>query len=267
MSHVPRQRAGAVPARPRLRLRPALYRELGSLAAAAVLYPLGATEAADRRLLRLLVAADSPSCHRTPVVLVHGYGGNRSNWRPLECRLAAAGFVNVHAMSYNPMVHDIPELADLLVRDCIEAMSGAGEDRVHVVGHSLGGVILRYAIQRRGLSKHVGTAVTVAAPHAGTPVARLGRGRVAAALRPSSPLLAELDATAQDSPVRWVAYYSDSDVVVPPRSARLSPPALRARNVLVPDQGHISILFSPPLLDGAVADLLAGEAVTTTVAA
>lgn len=245
--------------RRRRALRPALFRELASLARAALLYPLGVTAAADRALLRLMVTEDPVAGHRTPVVLVHGYGGNRSNWRPLERRLAAAGFGNVYAMSYNPLRHDIPALADRLVHDCREAMRASGVDRVHVVGHSLGGIVLRYAVQHRGLSAHVGAAVTIATPHRGTSVARLGRGRVAAALRPASDLLTELEVTARPGPVRWSAYYSDTDLVVPQHSARLGSTPLRGRDVPVADQGHVSILFCDAVLDGAVADLLVHE--------
>ena len=49
--------------------------------------------------------------------------------------------------------------------------------------------------------------------------------------------------------MRWVAYYSNTDVIVPARSARLTHPALQVDNRLIPDQGHISILRSNALLD------------------
>jgi triacylglycerol lipase len=122
-------------------------------------------------------------------------------------------------------------------------------------------------VQRLGLADCVSTAVTIASPHSGTAVAHLGRGALAAALRPSSALLRELAATAGPSPVRWVAYYSDTDLVVPPRSARLDAPALRARNVLVPEQGHTSILWADALLDDVVGELLAAEPAVAATAA
>lgn len=36
-------------------------------------------------------------------------------------------------------------------------------------------------------------------------------------------------------PIRWLAYYSDGDRVVPPASARLDDPRYGAANLLIPD--------------------------------
>jgi len=245
-----------------------VVRDLGSFAA-VVLEPLGVTRV-ETRLPPLSGPDPIRRAQSTPVVLLHGYGGNPANWRPMRRNLAAAGFGHVRSMSYNPLAHDIPALAVMLVRECAEAMDTANADRVHVVAHSLGGVVLRYAVQCFGLPAGLDTAVTIAAPHAGTPVARLGRGAVAVALRPSSALLAEMEATAGARPagrVRWVTYYSDADLVVPASSARLSHPALGARNVLVRNEGHMSILSAAAVLHGTVRDLLESEAAAAGVAA
>lgn len=137
-------------------------------------------------------------------------------------------------------------------------MDDAGVSQVHLIGHSLGGVVVRYAVGRLGLAASTGSAVTIASPHRGAAVARLGRGAAAVDVRPGSALLAELSDPPADA-VRWVAYYSNLDVVVPPRSARLDDPALRARNILVPDEGHLSILRAPALRYSVVAELLAAE--------
>jgi pimeloyl-ACP methyl ester carboxylesterase len=240
-----------------------LVREAGELAAAGLLAPLGWSDRGSRAAARLLAAASPPASgpgSRTPVVLVHGYGGSRAGWLPLGARLARAGFVHVHATTYNPFTTDLPGIARALVADCSAALDLAGADRVHVVGHSLGGVVLRYAARHLGLARRIGTAVTVASPHGGTPVARLGRGPVAAALRPGSPVLTDLRRGASADGVRWVAYYSDADLVVGPGSGRLDEPALHAQNVLVPDVGHLGILRAPLFLDSVTA-LLAADPV------
>lgn len=226
--------------------RLALAREALGMAYAVAVYPLGFS-----RVPRPAAAepANAGPWSATPVVLVHGYLGNRSSWFPLERSLAVAGVGNVHAASYDAMASDLPAMASQLVTTCRQAIAESGADKVHVVGHSLGGLVLRYALHVLGLAEHVGTAVTVASPHRGAPVARFGRGAVVTALRPSSRLLAQLDAACRPDGVRWVAYYSNTDVIVPPRSARLTHPALQVENRLVPDQGHISILRSNVLLN------------------
>jgi hypothetical protein len=82
---------------------------------------------------------------------------------------------------------------------------------------------------------------------------------------PGSPLLTGLRRGARADGVRWVAYWSDRDLVVDPRSARLDEPALRAENVLVPDVGHLGILRAPRFLDSVTALLESGTATAEPV--
>jgi pimeloyl-ACP methyl ester carboxylesterase len=158
------------------------------------------------------------------------------------------------------MTTSLDDIARRLVTQCHEAMEAAGTDHLHLVGHSLGGVVVRYAVHRLGLARHVGTAVTVATPHRGTPVASFGWGGVARALRPGSPVLADLERPSDAVGVQWVAYYSDCDLIVRPDSARLIEDGFRAVNVAVPDAGHLGVLRAQPFLGSVVRQLLAAEA-------
>jgi pimeloyl-ACP methyl ester carboxylesterase len=235
--------------------------ELGEMALATLLQPLGSSARGNAALVRLVVRPPGrpAALHRTPVVLVHGYGGSRANWLPLERELARQGFANVHAVGYHAFGRGLPALGQRLVADCRAVMHRAGSGHVHLVGHSLGGVIVRYAIQELGLGEHVRTAVTAASPHAGTDLARFGCGGLAVSLRPGSRLLEGLRAGAGADRVRWIACYSDRDLVVPVRSARLDDDVLRARNVLVPGVGHLGILRAPGFLACVVRHLLDAE--------
>lgn len=180
----------------------------------------------------------------------------------MEDALWGAGFGYVSPITYDALTSAVPAVAARLVEHCVEAMAATGADRVHLIGHSLGGVVVRYAVSRLGLSAWTGCAVTIASPHRGTAIARLGRGPAAAAVRRRSTLLAQLSAPPPEDPVRWVAYYSNLDVVVPARSARLDDPALAARNIRIPDEGHLSILRAPALLASVVGELSASAART-----
>jgi triacylglycerol lipase len=245
-----------------------IARELGELAVAALEYPFGWTGPGRRARCRPLTPSGGRDVglRRTPVVLVHGYGANRSAWFSLERRLAREGFLHVRAHTYNVLTTSVRDLAGTLAARCHEAAEEAGTRQVHVVGHSLGGVVLRYAVHRCGLESLVSTAVTVAAPHRGTRAALLGPGNVAASLRPGSPLLEDLRRGMRDSDLRWVAYYSDSDLVVPPRSARLGSDVRGARDVLVPGVGHLGILRASAFLD-SVAGLLLDRDLAASAAA
>jgi pimeloyl-ACP methyl ester carboxylesterase len=194
--------------------------------------------------------------HRTPVVLVHGYGSNRSAWYPLEQRLLRSGFAHVDAVSYNAGVMDLPEIAHRVVHDCARAMERARTDQVHLVGHSLGGVVVRYTVARLGLAPHVRTAVTVATPHGGTALALCAGGHMARSLGPGSWLLRELQAITWPSGVRWINYYSDLDLIVRPDSARVRGRDQAAQDIRVQGAGHVGILRAPAFLDSVVAELV-----------
>lgn len=189
-----------------------------------------------------------------PVILVHGYGHNRSGWFNLDRRLRGAGFTSIHTMNYRP-VAGVSELAGRLAERVAEVRAHTGADKVHLVGHSLGGILIRWYIQEMGGDEVVDTAVTVATPHEGTLAALLAAGRCARDLRPGSRVMRRLAAGARRTDVRWIAYHSNLDLLVQPApSAMLRHPALRATNILVKDHGHVSIMTS-----GRVASSIADQ--------
>lgn len=246
--------------------RPGTYvgqlREAVGFARCLAHYPAGLREATV-----CCDAATGDAYHDTPVVLVHGYGHNRSAWYAVERHLRKAGFHRITTLNYNPLRDDVETVARRL-RSHVEMVRAlAGVERVHVVGHSMGGIVLRWFVQELGGDAMVDTAVTVATPHAGTVSAMLASplGPTAKQLLPGSPLLDRLERTARPSAVRWVAYYSNLDLLVQPcRSAVLDHPALGATNILVKDHGHLSILLSPVLARSLVEHL---EPVTAPLAA
>ena len=176
------------------------FREAVAVARCAARYPLGLSESA----VRLPRKSGDPS-HDTPVILIHGYGHNRSGWHVLERHLATAGFSTVHTMNYSPLRHDVPELAGRLAETVEVLRTLSGSDKVHIVGHSLGGIIARWYVQELGGHEQVSTAVTIGSPHEGTLAAWVAPGRTAQELRPGSWVVRRLAAGARPSPVRWVA--------------------------------------------------------------
>ena len=191
----------------------------------------------------------------TPVILVHGYGGKKSHWFAVERGLRTAGFTSIHAMKYNALFSDIPMLARRLMHLVHDVQAETGAERVHLVGHSLGGVIIRYAVCVLGLDASVDVAITVASPHGGSPLAVLGRSVTARQLRKGSDVLRQIEEAAAPGSTRWVAYSSNLDAVVPATRAVIRPACLRAENVMIPNQSHLSILVAPQLVRAVVAQL------------
>ena len=121
---------------------------------------------------------------------------------------------------------------------CIET----GYERVHVIGHSMGGLVARYFVQRMGGDSRVHTLVTLGTPHQGTAPANFVPHPVARQMRPGSDIMTELAAPSPGCRTRFVAIWSDLDqMIIPKSNARIEHTDLNARNVFVPCVGHNSL--------------------------
>lgn len=178
----------------------------------------------------------------TPIVLLHGWVDNRSIFTVLRRQLQRRGFGRVVTMNYSILTHDVPKAAARLGAVVERLCDETGYEQVHVVGHSMGGLVARYYVQRLGGDARVHTVATLGTPHAGTRAAHLMLGRAVSQLRPGSAVLSELAEPAPGCRTRFVCLWSDLDaMVVPRRSACLDHPDLDAHNVFVPGVGHLSL--------------------------
>lgn len=196
---------------------------------------------------------------RYPVVLVHGYAGTEAVWAVVRRALRDAGFGHVVSLSYNSFATDPVHVSAALTRRALQAIDAAQAPGVHLVGHSLGGLIVRRAVaDSPALAAVAATAVTIATPHRGAPLARIAPGRCARIMHHSvGPVRPGDGISVRRS--RWLAYYSDGDRVVPTTSARLDDAASRAVNILIPDCGHLTICRDPRLVRSLVGELIRTE--------
>lgn len=227
--------------------------ELAWLGAHLVMYPLGlaeerAREEVDRYSLRGLppvqrgLVIGDVEAAGTPILLVHGVVDNRSIFTVLRRGLRRRGFGRVTALNYSPLSEDVREVAERLAETVEAVCADTGYERLHVIGHSMGGLVGRYYVQRMGGDARVHTLVTLGTPHAGTFAARLVPHPVARQLRPGSDVVAELAAPAPGCRTRVLSIWTDLDqMVIPKQSARLDHPDLMARNVFVRGVGHLSL--------------------------
>ena len=179
----------------------------------------------------------------TPILLVHGILDNHSIFTLLQRALRRRGFTTVSAYDYGLLTRDIPAAARLLGEAVEGLAAGTGHERVHVIGHSLGGLIARYYVQRLGGDARVHTLVTLGTPHRGTELARPWRRLpLIDQFTPGSEVLRELAGPAPDCRTRFLAFAGDLDHMVwPRRNARLEHPDLQVRNVEVRGVGHLSL--------------------------
>src|SRR5256884_1146962 len=104
--------------------------ELSALGTLALSLPLGRLLPRER--------FDPASPHPTPVVLVHGFLGDPTNFLVLRTYLAASGIRNFASFAYPPRF-DYQRLAVRLGRAIESVCATTGATEVDVVGHSLGG--------------------------------------------------------------------------------------------------------------------------------
>ena len=180
---------------------------------------------------------------RRPVLLLHGFIDNRSVFVLLRRSLRRHGHRHVEALNYSPLTCDIRAAAALLDRHVRQICARTGHSRVDVVGHSLGGLIARYYVQRLGGDARVHTLVTLDTPHSGTRTAPLLSAHpLVRQMCPDSDVIEELRLPAPDCRTRFIGFWSDVDqLMIPAETARIDHPDLRARNIRVSGIGHLTL--------------------------
>ena len=208
---------------------------------------------------RSLVVTDLEAAG-TPILLVHGIMDNRSVFTMFRRTLRRRGFGAVHAMNYSLLTGDIRIAAHELRGHVERLLEQTGADRVHVVGHSLGGVIARYYVQRMGGSSTVHTVACLGSPHTGTMAAYLLPTPLARQLRPGSRLLAELAEPAPGCRTRFLVVWSRMDqMVVPQRNGRLIHPDLDVEELELRDVGHLALPIDARVMRWVVDRLACSE--------
>ena len=223
-----------------------------------------------RQPFRHRVVADTvpeeagPAAAQTGVVLVHGYLCNRAFWQPWQRLLAARGIPCI-AVTLEPVWGSIDDCApglDAAVRRMADATGRAPV----LIGHSMGGLIIRAWLRSRGavvcagldeaqaaerLRSLVAHVITIGTPHQGTAMAEMSRTANGRQMRQRSDWLLEL---ARHEPqalaARMTCWYSNCDNLVFPARAACYP---GADNRLVLDQAHVQMAFTPELMQDCVA--------------
>ncbi|WP_020135718.1 lipase family alpha/beta hydrolase [Streptomyces sp. 351MFTsu5.1] len=230
--------------------------EMAILAGHLLLYPSGIVQERRSSLPSLPSpedgAAQLPTEAKPPVVLLHGFIDNRSVFVLLRRSLAQHGRQQIESLNYSPLTCDIRVAAELLGRHIEGICERTGSRQVDVVGHSLGGLIARYYVQRLGGDVRVRTLVTLGTPHSGTRVAPLANAHpIVRQMRPGSELLEELTQPAPGCRTHFVSFWSDLDHLMDPLDAACIDHAdLMAENVRVSGIGHLALPVHPAVASG-----------------
>jgi pimeloyl-ACP methyl ester carboxylesterase len=170
------------------------------------------------------------------VVLLHGLFATAGVLRPLRRALGKHRRVHTAAMTYapGPGVEELAQKLGALVRDL---PAGA---RLHLVGHSLGGIVTRYFAQEIGDPRILQT-VSLASPFAGIKRAALLGFGGARDLDPQSELLRRVRLGSSRAPqIPHLSIIAASDVIVP---APISHALPGGEVILMEGRGHNALLF------------------------
>lgn len=200
-----------------------------------------------------LVSDLAPSSPEKPfVVAVHGFWNSRGVWLPLRERCSVSGY-GFAAVDLLPPWADVETFSSLCA-STLKRVLDETSSPVVLVGHSMGGLVARRAMEIVGGERFAGY-VSVASPHAGTPMARLGLGFAAPSMLPDSDWLNRLPPPS----ARSLCVRAVRDRVVPPAS---QVPEWADESVDV-DCGHNSVLASDDMLS-VVSSFLSWKAHSTS---
>ena len=228
-----------------------IIKESAALTTLVASYPL--------RLIHDASPARTRHLGEQPVILVHGYGGNSANFLFMQWRLKWRGWSNVYSVSYTPPHINARKLSQQVVDHVDRILKATGAKKAHLVCHSMGGPLTRYAMKNLGLDGKVDRVITLGSPHYGSRVAALFPALGAAAqMRYQSPFVREL-ATGETCPgsARYFSIYSNMDNFVLPVSTAVLHGA--EENINVPYLGHCALLYSNRVLDQVERCLLKPE--------
>jgi triacylglycerol lipase len=195
-----------------------------------------------------------------PVLLVHGFAGTKSSLALIAGALNGRG-MTVEAMSYPPLGTSVKQLAERLVAEVERILLATGTDKVHLVGHSLGGVVIAQAVADGRLNGRVDTVITLGSPFGGSPWAGvLPFLEIVRELRAGSPLLRRLASAPLPDGVRWLSVTAALDIIVP--GLRAVPSHAQAETITFDGVGHLGMLLSRQVIGCIAAALCAQEPAT-----
>ncbi len=189
------------------------------------------------------------------VVLVHGIFQNGMSFTPLARKLESRGCECLVARLKPADARlGLEPLAEQL-KMAIEQKWGQNK-KIHIVAHSMGGLISRYYLQNLGGHRRCQSLTTLASPHHGTVMAWCYPGKGAGQMRPGSAFLKELQSGEERlAGMELRSFYTPMDLIILPYQ---SSKWRMADNQMVYAPAHPLVMFSPRAIRSIV-DLTCAE--------
>ena len=181
----------------------------------------------------------------TPVLLLHGLFNNRASWFWFKAGLRRQGFSNIATINLSSW-HNEEVLTELVAKKVDELRHRLGVNKVHLVCHSMGGIIARNYIQLRGGADKVESCVILGSPHKGSKLAPFSVAPLGRVLVPGSDFLRRLNAAPSPAEVKFTNIYTKKDnMVLPNTHTRLN----WGEAVELDGLGHTGLIYRQPALE------------------
>jgi triacylglycerol lipase len=187
----------------------------------------------------------------TPILLLHGLFNNQASWFWFKWKLRGQGFNTIATINLSSW-HNEEVLTELLAKKVDELRHRLGVTKVHLVGHSMGGLIARNYLQLRGGAGKVDHCIFLGAPHLGSKLAPFAISPLGRVLIPGVDFLQRLAAAPAPEDVKVTNIYSIKDnMVLPNVNARLP----WGENIELDRMGHTALIYRKPALDAVMTAL------------
>lgn len=166
-------------------------------------------------------AADSAAIERYPILYVPGYGAPPLHSLYFRSRLEVEGFDVQEVSLPHLQTGDIRKSAVILAAEVQRARYRFDAEKVNLIGHSLGGIISRYYLQKQGGWRYVNKAVYLGTPHKGVYWAVFGlMTKAGRQLLPNSKLMKELNSDpTRCKNIKCLSIISNFDEMIVPRES------------------------------------------------
>lgn len=181
---------------------------------------------------------------RIPVVLVHGYMCNHRTWDDIANALRAQGH-DVFAVDLESLFTSIDNYAPIIESATQALLAHSGQQRVAVVGHSMGGLATRAWLRAHG-SNRVARVITLGTPHVGTQIPQHMPTPNGVQMAWGSDWLKQLAAQESDATRRLfsIAITPQDNIVYPQRAQVL--PGVVPR--IFEGLGHVQMCLDPDVI-------------------
>jgi len=178
------------------------------------------------------------------VVLVHGFFASAGVFRPMRKRIEAetgarvASFTHLPGVGVRRIALSLTKLVDRIPRGV----------RVHLVGHSLGGLVARWYVEELGGHMRVAQTISLASPFGGARAADLFPYFVGADLQAGSEVLTHMR-TRTPADVPHTSIVGTADRLVHHSAGAFS----HGEHIVLPGRGHNTLLYDTEVMNLIVA--------------